>query len=172
ARFVILYSKLIQYDYHPICWREATGVILKKPNRNASIPKSYRIISLLRRLGKISEKIIARRLVFLANTTNIIHFDQMDSRKQISVIDAVMTLIHDIQLAKHEKKDTSVLFMDIKDVYDHVSINQLLKICQNLGLPRALCSWIKCFLNDRYLQLAFDENKQEKTNIKISISQD
>ena len=95
-RFVILYSKLIQYDYHPICWREATGVILKKPNRNASIPKSYRIIFLLNCLGKIFEKIIARRLVFLANTINIIYFNQMDSRKQISVIDAVITVVHDI----------------------------------------------------------------------------
>src|SRR5436853_1289412 len=94
VRFVILYSKLIQYSYHPICWREATGVILKKPNRNASIPKSYRIIFLLNCLGKIFEKIIARRLVFLANTTNIIHFNQMDSRKQISIINAVMTLVY------------------------------------------------------------------------------
>ena len=47
----------------------------------------------------------------------------MDSRKQISAINAVIILIHDIQLAKHEKKDTSVLFMDIKDAYDHVSAN-------------------------------------------------
>src|SRR5436190_18730648 len=96
SRFVILYSKLIQYGYHSIYWREATGVVFKKPNRNASLPKSYRIISLLNYLGKISEKIIARRLAFLANTSNIIYFDQMNSRKQISAIDAVMSLVHDI----------------------------------------------------------------------------
>src|SRR5436190_3246306 len=96
----------------------------------------------------------------------------MGSRKQISAIDAVMTLVHDIQLAKHEKKDTSVLFMDVKGAYDHVSANQLLKICQDLGLPRSLCSWIKCFMKNRYLQLAFNGNKQEKTSIKIDILQD
>jgi len=140
SRFVILYSKLIQYGYHPTCWREATGIILKKPNRDASLPKSYRVISLLNCLGKISEKIIAKRLAFLANTSNIIHFDQMGSRKQISAIDAVMSLVHDIQLAKHDNEDTSVLFMDVKGAYDHVSANQLLKICYNLGLPRSLCS--------------------------------
>src|SRR5204862_7355581 len=83
-----------------------------------------------------------------------------------------MTVVHDIQLAKHEKKDTSVLFMDVKGAFDHVSANQLLKICQNLGLPRALCSWIECFLNDKYLQLAFDGNKQEKTSVKTGITQD
>ena len=102
-------------------------------------------------MGKISEKIIARKLVFLANTTNIIHFDQMNSRKQISIIDIIMTLVYDIQLAKHEKKDTSILFMNVKGAFDHVSANQLLKICQNLDLSRLLYNWIECFMNNRYL---------------------
>src|SRR5436189_6018128 len=139
-RFVTLYNKLIQYGYHPICWREATGIILKKPNRDASLPKSYRVISLLNCLGKISEKIIARRLTYLVNISNIIYFNQMSSRKQISAIDAVMSLIHDIQLAKNENKITSVLFINVKEVYNHVSCNQLLKICKNLDLSRSLCS--------------------------------
>ena len=94
----------------------------------------------------------------------------MGSRKQISAIDAVMSLVHDIQLAKHENEDTSILFMDVKDAYNHVSANQLLKVCQGLGLPRSLCNWIECFMNNRHLQLAFNGNKQEKTNIKIGIS--
>ena len=74
-RFTILYNNLILYGYHPICWREATGVVLKKPKRNASLPKFYRIISLLNCLGKIAEKIIAKRLAFLANTTKLVYFD-------------------------------------------------------------------------------------------------
>ena len=47
----------------------------------------------------------------------------MGSRKQISAIDAVMSLVHDIQLAKHEDEDILVLFMDVKGAYDHVSTN-------------------------------------------------
>ena len=93
----------------------------------------------------------------------------MGSRKQISAIDAVMSLVHDIQLAKHENEDTSILFMDVKGAYDYVSANQLLKVCQGLGLPRSLCSWIECFMNNRHLQLVFDGNKQEKIGVKIGI---
>ena len=74
-------------------------------------------------MEKISKKIIARRLVFLVNTINIIHFDQISSRKQILVIDVVMILVHDIQLAKHEKKDIFILFINVKDAFDHVSAN-------------------------------------------------
>ena len=50
-----------------------------------------------------------------------------------------MILIHDIQLAKHENRVTSVLFMNIKEAYDHVSVNYLLKICQKLKLSKLLC---------------------------------
>ena len=64
----------------------------------------------------------------------------MGSRKQISVINAVMSLVHDIQLAKHDKEDTSILFINVKGAFNHVSTNQLLKVCQNLDLPRLLCS--------------------------------
>src|SRR5438034_761170 len=112
----------------------------KKSNRKASLSKFYRVISLLNFMTKTAEKIIVFRLAYLANITNIINFDQMNSRKQISAIDAVMSLVHDIQLAKNENKITSVLFMNVKRAYDHVSCNQLLKICKNLGLPRSLCS--------------------------------
>ena len=48
----------------------------------------------------------------------------------------------------------------------------MLKICKNLDLSRSLCSWIECFINNRYVQLAFDKNKQEKTRVEIEISQD
>ena len=34
-----------------------------------------------------------------------------------------------------------------------------------------MCSWIECFINNRYLQLAFNGNKQEKTSFKIGILQ-
>ena len=47
----------------------------------------------------------------------------MNNRKQILAIDAVMSLIHDIQLAKYDNKDILILFMNIKRAYNHVSTN-------------------------------------------------
>jgi len=89
-------------------------------------------------MTKTAEKIITTRLAYLTSTINIVNFNQMSSRKQISAIDTVMSLIHDIQLAKNENKITSVLFMNVKEAYNHVSCNQLLKICKNLDLSRLL----------------------------------
>src|SRR5947207_10325559 len=114
-------------------------MILRKENRKATISKSYKVILLLNCMKKIVEKIIATRLFYIIETSNLLDSDQISDRKQKSVIDAVMTLIHDIQLAKHENRVISVLFMNIKEAYDHVSVNHLLKICQKLKLLKSLC---------------------------------
>jgi hypothetical protein len=76
-----------------------------------------------------------------------------------------MTLIHNIQLAKQDRKVTSALFIDVKGAFDHVSANQLIKICINLGLLKLLCSWIDSFLVDRKIQLAFDNETSIETDI-------
>src|SRR6266545_8077949 len=82
-----------------------------------------------------------------------------------------MTLIYDIQLTKQDKKVTSALFIDVKGAFDHVSANQLIKICINLDLPKSLCSWIDSFLVDRKIQLAFNNGTSIETDIQIGIPQ-
>ncbi len=113
------------------------------------------------------------RLFFLAskNPNSLLDNDQIDERKQYSAIDAVMTLIHDIQLAKSEKLVIFVVFMNIKDAFDHVSSTKLLKICQDLKLPKNLILWINCFLNDRSINLSFDGESEGKKTIRIEIPQ-
>ncbi len=60
---------------------------------------------------------------------------------------------------------TSVLFIDVKGAFDHISTNQLIKICIDLGLPKSLCTWIDSFLIDRKIQLAFDNGISIETDI-------
>ena len=72
--FNTLYPALIQHGYHPLCRLQATGAILKKKNKpDYTAPKAYRIIAPLNCLGKISEKIIATRLSYLAETIDLLH---------------------------------------------------------------------------------------------------
>jgi hypothetical protein len=77
--FNYLYSVLITNGYHLKYFKEATGVILKKPQsakppyRNYTLPKAYRIISLLNCLAKIMEKIIARRLAVMTKFKTLLH---------------------------------------------------------------------------------------------------
>ncbi len=75
--FYYVYQNLIRLGYYPKCWKTVIGVILRKlgKKRNWLELKSYRIISLLNCLGKIAEKIIAAKLAYLVEITDLLHFD-------------------------------------------------------------------------------------------------
>ena len=82
---------LINQGYHPRCWKEATRFILKKPKKpNYLKPKVYRVISLLNCLGKVFERILAKRLSYLAKTTTLLHDSQIGSRLKKSAINAAL----------------------------------------------------------------------------------
>ena len=66
---------------------------------------------------------------------------------------------------------TSTLFLDIKGAFDHVSKNQLLKICLDLGLPISLLKWIHSFLSNREMALAFDRETSQVLPIEVGIPQ-
>jgi len=128
--FNLVYSNLIESDYHSKIWREGTEIILKKSNKpDYSISKAYRIITLLNCLGKVAEKLIAMRLSYTAKTNDkLLDFDQIGGRKQRSAIDAVLNLVHDAQMAKSRGNTLTCLLLDVKDVFDHVTLKQLVKI--------------------------------------------
>ena len=170
--FHMIYSALLDQGYHPICWRQGTGAILKKDGKpDYSAPKAYRMITLLNCLGKVSEKIMATRLSYWAEITNLLYSEQMGGRKQRSAIDAAMCLTHDIQLANNNNRVLSAMLLDVKGAFDHVSLNQLLKVMKQLKLPQRVLKWVKCFLTNRSIVLAFDGERDKSQSVNSGIPQ-
>src|SRR6185437_7290850 len=130
--FDVVYTTLFRRGYHPVYWREYIGIILPKPGKPAKQylkPKGYRIITLLNYMGKVLEKIYATRLSHLANIGNLLHNSQLGGRKQRSTIDTALLLLHNIQQHKANNNwITSILFLDIKGAFDHISKPQLLRM--------------------------------------------
>jgi hypothetical protein len=117
---------------------KALKQLKKEGKADYSAPKAYRTITLLNCLSKVLEKIMTTRLSYWAETINLLYSEQMSDRKQRSAIDAVMCLTHDIQLANNNNKVLSALLLDVKGAFDHVSLNQLLKVMKKLHLPQTV----------------------------------
>ena len=170
--FNTLYPHLIEYEYHPLCWRQATSAILKKQNKpDYTAPKAYRIIALLSCLGKISEKIITTRLSYLAETSDLLHNEQMGGRRYRAAINAVLRLLHNITQANNNKKILSILFFDVKGAFDHISKTRLLNTMQHLHLRPAVIRWTDSFLSNRQIGLAFDGERADLQPVNIGIPQ-
>jgi len=107
----------------------------KSDKSNYSISKTYRIITLLNCLDKVAEKIIAMQLSYTAEINDkLLNFDQMRDRKQRSAIDAVLNLVHDAQMTKSQENTLICLLLDVKEVFDHVALKQLVKILIKLKI--------------------------------------
>ena len=65
----------------------------------------------------------------------------------------------------------SCLFLNVKEVFNHVSTNRLIAILYELKMSNQLIRWIKSFMNNRKIELAFDEKKQAARAIRTEISQ-
>jgi len=58
----------------------------------------------------------------------LLDFDQMRDRKQRSAINAVLNLVHDAQMTKSRENTLTYLLLNVKDVFDYVTLKQLIKI--------------------------------------------
>lgn len=170
--FMNIYSLLIDIGYHPKCWKQAIGAVIKKPAKiDYSQPKSFRVISLLNCLGKVSERIIAKRLGYIAETTDLLDPTQIGGRLKKSAVDATLILTHEVEKNRQQNKLTSTLFLDIRGAFDHVAKNQLLTILKRQNMPRTLISWVKSFMENRTIQMAFDGEKEDPQSILTGIPQ-
>ncbi len=124
-----LFRACIKLNYHSLCFRIAHIIVLKKLNKkNYSNVKTYRLIILLNTLNKILKSIITRRISSLAKTHDMFSIFQMNDRKNRNCETALKLLIEQIHTVWNMKKDkiTTLLSMNVIDVYDHVFRNKLL----------------------------------------------
>ena len=145
----------------------------KSDKSNYLISKTYRIITLLNCLDKVAEKIIAVQLSYTAEINDkMLNFDQMKDRKQRSTINAVLNLVHDVQMTKSRENTLIYLLLNVKEVFNHVALKQLIKVLIRLKISVNLINWIKCFLQNQIIDLAFDDECQKSKKISTEISQD
>ena len=81
------------------------------------------------------ERIVARRLTFLAGELNLVPPTQFGGHSNSSTDDAILTFITDVQTAWSTGKVTSALTFDIKGYFDFVNHGWLLSELRRKNLP-------------------------------------
>lgn len=118
----------------PESWkRTRVHTIYKKGDEND--PDNYRGISLLPTMYKIMSKIIARRLINIAEETNMIDETQGVAKLGFSAFNEARTLHNVIEDANDNERELQVMYIDITKAYDRVETWALKEILEEIGLP-------------------------------------
>ena len=162
----------IRLGIHHPRWKSALVVAVPKPGKkDYSSPRSHRPIQLIECLGKLVEKIVAKRLTFDAGKFDLLPFNQFGGRSNSSCLDAGLSLTHDIQTARHKGLVSSFLAVDIKGFFDHVHHDRMIHILWKKGFPLEICRWVRSFLSDRSIKIRVDDFTSPLSPLHIGLPQ-
>jgi hypothetical protein len=167
-----LIQKCAESGYHPRAWRRAVAIALRKPGKpDYSNPRAYRLITLLECLGKVLEKVIARRLTFLAGKYDLVPSNQFGGRSHSSTSDALLSFVNDVHAAWNHSQVTSALTFDIKGYFDFVNHKRLLTVLRKKGIPLPIVTWVASFLDDRQAAVCLDGIRGNMAEVENGIPQ-
>lgn len=140
---VTLYQQCVESGWHPSPFREATLVALPKPGkRDRSSPRAYRVIALLSVLGKGLERLLAKRMAWVAITHKVLHPQQFGALPGRSATDLAACLIHDVEEAWARGCKASMLTLDVKGAFDAVLPGRLVQhLWDQAGLQTLSGGW-------------------------------
>ena len=167
-----LIASCVKAGHHLMKWRQAIVCVVPKPNcADYSLAKNFRPISLLKCMGKLVEKLIACLLYREIIEFNLLPTNQFGGRMASSMLDASLTLLHDIQVAHTAGLHTGLLLFDIQVFFDNVNRERLTQIISDLGSTHELVAWTQAFLADQTVRLKFNSLTSDPFALDIGTPQ-
>lgn len=103
-----LFQACLENGHFPSAFRVAEVILLPKPARDLTTAKGWRPISLLSCLGKGLERLVAKRMAWLAIKHRVVPKQLFGALPGRSAVDLVSCVIHDAEAAMRNNKVTAV----------------------------------------------------------------
>jgi hypothetical protein len=169
-----LFRAYVKLNYHFLCFRIVHIIAFKKLNKkNYLNVKTYKFIILLNTLSKTLKLIITRRINSLAKIHDMFSIFQMSDRKNRSCEIALKLFIEQIHIVWNMKKNkiTTLLNMNVIDVYDHVFKDKLLHNLRKRDISNWIIRWTNNFMRNKHMSLTLNNATMTYCLIKTNISQ-
>ncbi|GFX87255.1 probable RNA-directed DNA polymerase from transposon X-element [Trichonephila clavipes] len=100
----ILVNKILKFNHFPENWKEAIIFPINKPGKDPHLATSYRPISLLSTIGKLTESIILLRLKNFINSNNLLNPNQYGFTTKLSTLHPLLRLTEHISEGFRKRK--------------------------------------------------------------------
>ncbi|GFU38745.1 probable RNA-directed DNA polymerase from transposon X-element [Trichonephila clavipes] len=167
----ILVNKILKHNYFPKIWKEAIIFPILKPGKSKNNPASYRPISLLSTLSKITESIILTRLKNIININKTINPNQYGFTNKLSTLHPLLNLTEAISEGFQRKKSTGAVFLDIQKAFDRVWLTGLTFKLITYNIPPPLICLLHSYNSDRSYQVRVKDTLSNTKNIRCGVAQ-
>lgn len=150
-----MFTASLRLGFVPSRWKRAWVRLLPKPAKAHTAAGDFRPISLTSCLGKLLERLVARRLQTWCDAQGLLPREHSGFRFGRDSIEQVVLLQQRVTQAFNGGLCTAVAALDINKAYDSVWHAGLLHLCRDL-LPLPVVRWVASFLRDRTAQVLED----------------
>jgi hypothetical protein len=171
VQLMYIINATIKYSYFPIQWKLADVIPILKPGKIDTNPASYRPISLLPTLSKLTEKIILIRIKTFELNNNIIIDNQFGFRNKHNTVQQITRLVNDITINFNKNNVTGMILLDIEKAFDRVWLDGLIYKMYMFNYPNTLIHYIHSYLNNRQFQVVINEYRSGKRSTLAGVPQ-
>ncbi|GBM72862.1 RNA-directed DNA polymerase from mobile element jockey [Araneus ventricosus] len=162
---------MFKLNHFPGCWKTGRILPILKLGKDPTQPISYRPISLLPTLSKLSEKIILNRYIKHAKKVRIPIPQQFGFTPQLSTIHQLLRVTEHILEGKFANLATAAIFLDIAKAFDKVWSQGLIHKLIAYKFPHYIISIIHSYLQDRQFVVKVKNTDSSPRNIHAGMPQ-
>ena len=166
-----LYNTCLHTGYFPRRWKEANGIMIAKPGKDHTVAANYRPISLLNTLGKLFERIVARRLTEHFQESNFFNGWQRAYLQKKEASEIVYRLAEEIKASARARWSTTAISLDVEKAFDSVWHDGLRYKLHSVGLPDGVCRLLSSYIQDRTIRVRFGSHMSEAVPLKAGTPQ-
>jgi exonuclease III len=141
-----LFTACLQTSTFPTAWKTSVIVPLVKDTNKERTMSNIRPISLQSCLGKMLSNILAKRLGAIMSRHPILNPAQRGFIIGGATLKCIDELLDAWDWSRTNKKELYTLFYDIKQAYDSVQVNVIVKALRRLSLPTSFVALIEASL--------------------------
>lgn len=165
------YNQLWNESLYPESWTNSIVVPIYKGKGERTCPGNYRPIYLNSCLGKVMERMINNRLMYIIEKRNLINNHQYAFRKGKSTTDYLEHFDTTVREAMHKKLLTQAVFLDIKKAYDTTWRRLILNRISEWKIEGNLSKYIQQMLKKRTFRVKANGTLSQETLMENGLCQ-
>ena len=135
-------NKSLEEHSIPDDWLDSHLAPVPKPNKDRTSIKGYRIVTMQNTVGKLLEKMVARRLANQLENDNLLPSTLGSYRRGKDTWANAAVLASDVYDAFERKEETLVVALDLEDAYNRVDYRILMRTLFNMKIDPYIILWI------------------------------
>ena len=167
-----LFSHCLALSHFPQSWKLAEVAMQPKVGKkDKSSVRSWRPIALLSCISKGLERIVARRIAWMALLNGIFSHQHGGALPKRSAMDLVASFTHDAEAAMAMGREVTMVTMDVQGAFDALLVRCLLKCMTKQGWPLPLLQFVNSFLTDRQVRVRLEKSTTPYHNVACGTPQ-